>query len=87
MRRKDREVTDIAKIKEIMRNCNACRVGFADGDKVYIVPLSFGFTETVMELRYTAPNSVVGIHLLDIMRWESSRFRASLPISRTRSSI
>ena len=45
MRRKDREVTDIAKIKEIMRNCNACRVGFADGDKVYIVPLSFGFTE------------------------------------------
>lgn len=45
MRRKDREVTDRAKIKEIIRDCHCCRLGFYDNGKVYIVPLSFGYEE------------------------------------------
>ena len=44
MRRKDREITDEAKIDEIILNCNCCRLGFNDGGKVYIVPLSFGYS-------------------------------------------
>ena len=43
MRRKDREVTDSAKIDEIISSCDVCRLGFNDNGRVYIVPLSFGF--------------------------------------------
>lgn len=45
MRRKDREITDPGHIREILASCRHCRLGFADGNSVYIVPLNFGFTE------------------------------------------
>ena len=45
MRRKDREVTDAQKIREIILACDCCRVGFADEGGVYIVPLNFGYSE------------------------------------------
>lgn len=43
MRRKDREVTDPMKIKDIINRCTCCRIGFHDDGEVYIVPLSFGY--------------------------------------------
>jgi nitroimidazol reductase NimA-like FMN-containing flavoprotein (pyridoxamine 5'-phosphate oxidase superfamily) len=43
MRRKDREVTDISKIEQIINACDCCRLGFSDEDGVYIVPLNFGY--------------------------------------------
>lgn len=46
MRRKDREVTDIAKIREILSACRCCRLGFNDEGRVYIVPLNFGWKES-----------------------------------------
>lgn len=45
MRRSDREITDPARIREILTACKHCRLGFVDGRSVYIVPLNFGFTE------------------------------------------
>lgn len=45
MRRKDREITDMAKIKEIIGRCDCCRIGFNDNGTVYIVPVNFGFME------------------------------------------
>ena len=45
MRKKDREVKDIAMINQIIEEMDAIRVGFFDGEEVYIVPLSFGFVE------------------------------------------
>ena len=48
MRRKDREVTDREKIKDIVGRCSCCRLGFQDEGGVYIVPLSFGFTEKAL---------------------------------------
>lgn len=42
MRRKDREITEPAKIREIIEASHCCRLGFFDGKEVYIVPLSFG---------------------------------------------
>lgn len=45
MRRKDREITDSAKIKEVIADCQCCRLAFCDREKPYIVPLSFGYTE------------------------------------------
>lgn len=43
MRRKDRQVTDFEKIKEIIAECDVIRLGFQDGDFPYIVPLNFGY--------------------------------------------
>lgn len=43
MRRKDREVKDFEKIKEIITESDTIRLGFNDGDFPYIVPLSFGY--------------------------------------------
>ena len=43
MRRKDREVTDKAKVEEIIRGCHCCRLGFNDDGEVYILPLNFGW--------------------------------------------
>ena len=45
MRRKDREVTDPKKIREIIEACHCCRLGFCDKGRAYMVPLSFGFAE------------------------------------------
>ena len=45
MRRRDREITDNEKIKEIIKACDCCRLGLNDNGKVYIVSLNFGFTE------------------------------------------
>lgn len=45
MRRKDREVTDPERIRAAIDRCQCCRVGFFDGEEVYIVPLSFGYEE------------------------------------------
>lgn len=45
MRRKDREVTDNKRIREIIENCNCCRLGLNDNGEVYIVPLNFGYEQ------------------------------------------
>lgn len=43
MRRKDREVTDIAKIEQVIVDSHCLRIGFNDDGEVYIVPLNFGY--------------------------------------------
>ncbi len=44
MRRKDREITNIDEIHDIMSTCKICRLGFYDAGEIYIVPLNFGYT-------------------------------------------
>lgn len=44
MRRKDREITDLARIAEIMNRCQAAAIAFA-GDAPYVIPMSYGFVE------------------------------------------
>ena len=44
MRRKDREITDPARIAEILQRCPAASFAFAGGEP-YVVPMSFGFEE------------------------------------------
>ena len=43
MRRKDREITEAAEIKRILDACKVCRLGFADEESVYIVPMNYGY--------------------------------------------
>lgn len=43
MRRKDREVTDFHEIIKIIDECEIVRLGLADGDYPYIVPVNFAY--------------------------------------------
>jgi len=43
MRKKEREITDIKEIEQIITGADVCRIGFVDGDEPYIVPVSFGY--------------------------------------------
>ncbi len=45
MRRKDREIADPEKIRQIVDGCTCCRLGLCDEGRAYIVPLDFGFVE------------------------------------------
>lgn len=42
MRRSDREIKDMKRIYEIIKNTDICRLGLYDNEEVYIVPLNFG---------------------------------------------
>ena len=43
MRRKDREITDINGIEEILLLCKTCHIAMIDGEAPYVVPLSYGY--------------------------------------------
>jgi len=43
MRRKDREVTDINELLDIIQECRICHLGMQDNKGIYIVPLNYGF--------------------------------------------
>lgn len=43
MRRKDREVTDLNQIFEIVQNCSVAHVGMIENEKPYVVALNFGY--------------------------------------------
>lgn len=43
MRRKDREVTDLDEIFEIVRNCSVAHVGMVDHGNPYVAALNFGY--------------------------------------------
>lgn len=46
MRKKERAITEISDIINIMKNCDVCSVAFMDGDYPYVIPLNFGVEET-----------------------------------------
>jgi nitroimidazol reductase NimA-like FMN-containing flavoprotein (pyridoxamine 5'-phosphate oxidase superfamily) len=43
MRRKDREITDFNEIIQIIEECQIVRLGLADGEYPYIVPVNFAY--------------------------------------------
>ena len=44
MRRKDREITDPAVIREILAKARVMHLGMSDGGVPYVVPMHYGFT-------------------------------------------
>ena len=41
MRRREKEITDRAELLRILRDARVCRLALSDGDRPYLVPLSF----------------------------------------------
>ena len=60
MRRKDREVTDFETILRIIDECNVIRIGLADGDFPYIVPLNFAYTVSGKQIEFYVHGAMAG---------------------------
>ena len=60
MIRKDREITDIGEILEVIEKCTVMRLGFCDDGEVYIVPMNFGYTYENNELVFYLHGAVRG---------------------------
>lgn len=48
MRRKDKEITDPAKMTDIIEKGSVCRLAFWDGQEPYIVPMNYGYRDGVL---------------------------------------
>lgn len=44
MRLSQREVTSIVDLLKIINRCKICRISMIDGDRPYLIPISFGYT-------------------------------------------
>lgn len=60
MRRKDREVTDFDTIVSIIDECRIIRLGLADGDFPYIVPVNFAYTVDGDEINFYIHGAMAG---------------------------
>ena len=48
MRRKDKEIQAEADIVAILKKARVCRLGMAEGEMPYVVPLCFGFQDNAL---------------------------------------
>jgi len=48
MRRKDKEISNESDIKAIIEKNSVCRLGMVEGNKPYIVPLCFGYSDNAL---------------------------------------
>lgn len=60
MRRKDREVTDFNEIVKIIDKCDILRLGLADGEFPYIVPVNFAYTVEGQQITFYIHGAVAG---------------------------
>lgn len=67
MRRKDRQITDISEILEIIADCDCCRLGLTDGAEAYILPMNFGYEYAAGELTLYFHCAAAG-RKLDLLR-------------------
>lgn len=60
MRRKDREVSDINELLDIVEECRICHLGMQDDKGIYIVPLNYGFEYVNNQLNLYFHSAKVG---------------------------
>ena len=67
MRRKDREITDIEEILQIVDTAKILHLGLFDGAYPYVVPLHYGYEYAEGKLIFYAHSAAEG-HKLDLIR-------------------
>lgn len=60
MRRKDREITDFSEILKIVDACEILRLGLANGNFPYIVPVNFAYTVKDKQLCFYIHGAMAG---------------------------
>ena len=48
MRRKDKQINDIATIENILSKAKVCRLGLCEEDRPYVVPVCFGYKDDAL---------------------------------------
>ncbi|MHC4105448.1 MAG: pyridoxamine 5'-phosphate oxidase family protein [Planctomycetota bacterium] len=48
MRRKDKQIKDIAVIEEVLSRAMVCRLGLCEANQPYVVPLCFGYEDNAL---------------------------------------
>ena len=48
MRRKDKQINDIAAIEDILSNATVCRLALCENNQPYVVPLCFGYKDNTL---------------------------------------
>ena len=71
MRRKDREVTDIKGIEEILLLCKTCHLAMVDDGLPYVVPLSYGYKSLKSGVLEVYFHSALEGRKLDILKRNS----------------
>lgn len=67
MRRKDREITDISKIENILKNARYLHLGLFDDGYPYVVPLHYGYVMENEKITFYVHSAKEG-HKLDCIR-------------------
>ena len=80
MRRRDREVTDFETILGIIDECNIIRIGLADGDFPYIVPLNFAYTVSEKQIEFYVHGAMVGRKFELMNKNKKCSFEMDIPL-------
>jgi len=80
MRRKDREVTDFDTIVKIIDECEIIRIGLADGDFPYIVPLNFAYTVKDRQINFYVHGAMAGRKYGLMQKNQKCSFEMDIPL-------
>lgn len=80
MRRKDREITDFDTIVRMIDECQILRLGLADGDFPYIVPVNFGFTVNGQKVSFYIHGAMAGRKYELLTRNSRCSFEMDVPL-------
>lgn len=80
MRRKDREVTDFSEIIKIIDECEIVRLGLADGNFPYIVPVNFAYKVSGETVALYIHGAMAGRKYEMLQRNPVCSFEMDLPI-------
>ena len=65
--KREREVTDLQQIREILDKANVLHLGMVDGDEPYVVPLNYGYSLEEGKLTFYLHGATAG-RKLDVLR-------------------
>ena len=80
MRRKDREVSDFETIVSIINECDIIRIGLADGDFPYIVPLNIAYTVYDKQIDFYVHGAKAGRKYELMNKNEKCSFEMDIPL-------
>lgn len=80
MRRKDREVTDLNEIVKIIDACDVLRLGLADGDYPYIVPVNFAYAANGKQIVFYIHGAMAGKKYEMLQKNPHCSFEMDIPI-------
>lgn len=80
MRRTDREVKEFDRKLQIIDSCEIIRLGLADGDFPYIVPVNFAYTVNGREIRFYIHGAMAGRKYEMLSRNPLCSFEMDIPL-------